>query len=162
MDKLCRGSFRLLTCRGSVPWRNRTSPASGTSVGWQPTGRLKLGLNAVRPKVQQGRRWYRSYPRIRSVSMGLTEGVVRPARVSLGAKAEHRPRHRSMPGSVHSSCLVQVATGGRPPKVLAAPMMPGAEGTWRRRNLVPKVPSVQGTDGATKRITASSPASRFR
>ena len=97
MVKFCRGWFRLLTCRGSVPRRNRTSPASGTSVGWQPTGRLKLGLNAVRPKVQR-RRWCRCYLRIRSMSMILTEGV-RPAVFSVGAKAGHRQLHRAMLGS---------------------------------------------------------------
>ena len=37
-------------------------------VGWQPTGRLKLGLNAVRPKVQR-RRWCRCYLRIQRMCM---------------------------------------------------------------------------------------------
>ena len=50
---------------------------------------------------------------------------------SIGAKAGHRQHHRARPGSVHSSRLVQVATGGRTPKLA-------------------------GTEGTTRRITASS------
>ena len=53
--------------------------------------------------------------------------LVRFDRFSIGAKAEHRQHHRAMPGSVHGSCLVQVATRGRTPKELA---VHGTEGTW--------------------------------
>ena len=79
--------------------------------------------------------------------------LVRPVCFSIGAKAGHRQHHRAMPGSVHSSRLVQVATGGRTPK------MAGTEGTWCRRCLVPKVPGAEGAEGAEgamKGITASS------
>ena len=78
------------------------------------------------------------HPRFRSACAGLAEGkpppgiepaeplLVRFDRFSIGAKAEHRQHHRAMPGSVHGSCLVQVAARGRTPKEL---VVPGTEGT---------------------------------
>ena len=112
MDKFCRGWFRSLTCRGSVPWRNRTSPASGTSVGWQPTGRLKMGQTAVRPKVQRGRRrrcaTLGSAMRVRAWPKELMLGIQPPSvplllHRSQGGLSSSSPSHTKF-GSRFSSC----------------------------------------------------------
>ena len=172
MDKLRCGSFPLSTCRGSVPRRNRTSPASGTSVGWQPTGRLKLGLNAVRPKVQRGRRWC-------SATLGCAVCAwawpkESPRRVSTGRTtlgSASSLLHRSQGGTssaspIHSrfgsQFLSRAGSNRRKdaegPEVLAALKLwksggaRHAEGAWCAEG-------ARRTEGAMKRITASSPAS---